>query len=101
MPYLNEPHHPDSVVTVEGLTFSYGSRQVLHGISFALGRGEVVGLLGPNGAGKSTTISRPASDCSFSKPLLVRYCFTRKWSRERNGCRFGSAKGTIACLYRV
>ena len=45
-----------SVVTVEELTFSYGSRQVLHGISFALGRGEVVGLLGPNGAGKSTTI---------------------------------------------
>jgi len=53
---LSEAHHPDSVVTVEGLTFSYASRQVLHGISFALGRGEVVGLLGPNGAGKSTTI---------------------------------------------
>ena len=46
----------DSVVTVDALTFSYGIRQVLHGISFALGRGEVVGLLGPNGAGKSTTI---------------------------------------------
>jgi len=53
---LSEAHHPDAVVTVEGLTFSYASRQVLHGISFALGRGEVVGLLGPNGAGKSTTI---------------------------------------------
>ena len=46
----------DSVVTVDALTFSYGIRQVLQGISFALGRGEVVGLLGPNGAGKSTTI---------------------------------------------
>ena len=56
MPYLNTTHHPDSVVTVDGLTFSYASRQVLHGISFSLGRGEVVGLLGPNGAGKSTTI---------------------------------------------
>ncbi len=46
----------DAVVAVDGLTFSYGMGQVLHGISFALRRGEVVGLLGPNGAGKSTTI---------------------------------------------
>ena len=46
----------DPVVEVDGLTFSYGSGQVLHGISFAVRPGEVVGLLGPNGAGKSTTI---------------------------------------------
>ena len=46
----------DPVVAVDGLTFSYGMGQVLHGISFTLRRGEVVGLLGPNGAGKSTTI---------------------------------------------
>jgi len=47
---------PDAVVAVDGLTFSYGMGRVLHGISFALRAGEVVGLLGPNGAGKSTTI---------------------------------------------
>jgi ABC-2 type transport system ATP-binding protein len=29
---------------------------VLHQVSFALHKGEIVGLLGPNGAGKSTTI---------------------------------------------
>ena len=46
----------DAVVAVDGLTFSYGMGRVLHGISFTLRRGEVVGLLGPNGAGKSTTI---------------------------------------------
>ena len=46
----------DPVVAVDDLTFSYGSGQVLHGISFAVRPGEVVGLLGPNGAGKSTTI---------------------------------------------
>lgn len=38
------------------MTFSYGRGNVLHGVSFAVGRGEVVGLLGPNGAGKSTII---------------------------------------------
>lgn len=46
----------DPAVAVDGLTFSYGAGEVLHGISFTLRRGEVVGLLGPNGAGKSTTI---------------------------------------------
>lgn len=47
---------PEPTVTVDNLTFCYGSNRVLHGLSFALGKGDVVGLLGPNGAGKSTTI---------------------------------------------
>lgn len=46
----------EAVVSVEGLKFSYGAQEVLHGLSFVLRKGEVVGLLGPNGAGKSTTI---------------------------------------------
>ncbi len=35
---------------------SYGGREAVRGVSFALARGEIVGLLGPNGAGKSTLI---------------------------------------------
>lgn len=34
----------------------YGAIEVLHDVSLAVGRGQVVALLGPNGAGKSTTI---------------------------------------------
>lgn len=34
----------------------YGSVDVLDGVGFSVGRGEVVALLGPNGAGKTTTI---------------------------------------------
>lgn len=33
-----------------------GRREILHDLSFALNKGEIVGLLGPNGAGKTTTI---------------------------------------------
>ncbi len=39
----------------ENITKNYRSKQVLKGISLAMGAG-VYGLLGPNGAGKTTMI---------------------------------------------
>jgi ABC-2 type transport system ATP-binding protein len=44
------------VIEVRGLHMRYGSRDVLKGVDFSVGRGEVIALLGPNGAGKTTTI---------------------------------------------
>ena len=35
----------------------YGDSHVLHGVSFALGHGRLLGLLGRNGAGKTTSMS--------------------------------------------
>jgi ABC-2 type transport system ATP-binding protein len=34
----------------------YGTRQVLHDVTFDVHRGEIFGFIGPNGAGKTTTI---------------------------------------------
>jgi ABC-2 type transport system ATP-binding protein len=47
---------PLPIVEVLNLRKKYGTIQALKGISFSIGKGEIVGFLGPNGAGKSTTL---------------------------------------------
>jgi ABC-2 type transport system ATP-binding protein len=44
------------MIEVANLTKRYSGRTAVSSISFAVGRGEIVGLLGENGAGKSTTM---------------------------------------------
>ena len=50
---MNQTPRP---VEIEGVSKSFGDRQVVREVSFAAERGEVLGLVGPNGAGKTTTI---------------------------------------------
>lgn len=44
------------MLTVDGLSFSYPSKDVLEGVRFEIGESEVIAILGPNGAGKSTLL---------------------------------------------
>ncbi len=44
------------MLEIENLHAYYGKSHILQGISFRVGKGEIVSLLGRNGAGRSTTI---------------------------------------------
>lgn len=47
---------PHRMLDVRGLNAGYGNIDVLHDLSFAAGRGEILGVLGRNGMGKTTLI---------------------------------------------
>jgi ABC-2 type transport system ATP-binding protein len=44
------------MIEIRNLTKRFGTFTAVDGISFTVGKGEVLGFLGPNGAGKSTTM---------------------------------------------
>jgi branched-chain amino acid transport system ATP-binding protein len=66
---------PDAILAVENLEAWYGDAKVLHGLSFALKKGEVLSLIGANGAGKSTLLK---SICG----LLPKKAGTIQFERE-------------------
>ncbi len=53
---MDEPAIAGPVISVVNLRVSYGEREVLHGISFDVRRGETLVILGGSGSGKSTLL---------------------------------------------
>ena len=44
------------IISVENLKKSFGTLDVIKGISFSVEKGEVLGIIGPSGSGKSTIL---------------------------------------------
>lgn len=53
------------LLQVHELTFAFGPRRVLSGVSLSAAAGEMVGVIGPNGSGKSTLLR---SICGVLRP---------------------------------
>ncbi|MCD5002721.1 ABC transporter ATP-binding protein [Enterococcus saccharolyticus] len=45
-----------NVLSIQNVSKKIGNKQIIHGATFHVEKGEIVGLLGPNGAGKTTLI---------------------------------------------
>jgi lipopolysaccharide export system ATP-binding protein len=86
-------------LSISNLHKRFGRREVVHGISFSMRDGNVVGLLGPNGAGKTTTFYmivgfyRP----TLGKVLMDGVDITRKpmYKRARQGIAYLPQEASI------
>jgi ABC-2 type transport system ATP-binding protein len=45
-----------AAISLEAVSKQYGPKTIVHDLTFAVAKGEIVGFLGPNGAGKTTTM---------------------------------------------
>jgi ABC-2 type transport system ATP-binding protein len=61
----------DSLISVSGLSKSYGSKKVLSGVNLSLNAGQIVGLVGPNGAGKTTCLQAILGLTDFDGDISV------------------------------
>ncbi|MDR2616183.1 MAG: ABC transporter ATP-binding protein [Oscillospiraceae bacterium] len=74
-------------IDVQNLSFSYGERRVLDGVSFSAQSGEMLCVLGPNGVGKSTLfncvlgITRPEAGDITADGRSVRSLGARELAR--------------------
>lgn len=71
IPSVSEPVKPQQPgrlsgrLNVNDISFKYGTRQVLKGVSLQIAPGELIGLVGPSGSGKSTLVNLV---CRFYDP---------------------------------
>jgi len=80
---------PDAIISASNLHVQYGSREVLHGLTFDVRRGETLVVIGGSGSGKSTMLrtlvglERPSSGEVRIKGVDI----TKAGAREMDGIR--------------
>lgn len=101
---ISESYAPEAIIRVHDLRVNYGEREVLHGISFQVQRGETLVILGGSGSGKSTLLrslvglKRPSGgeilvkgkDLARAKPAEVEEIRKKIGMSFQGGALFGS-----------
>ena len=77
------PGQNSATIAARSLTKRFGSRAALHGVSFELYPGELVGITGPNGAGKTTLLSILAGILPASEGEITRSAREIGWVPQR------------------
>jgi len=72
------------MIQTESITKSFGSLEVLKGISLTIGEGEIVAIVGPSGAGKTTLLQIMGTlDKPNSGKLIINGIETARLSEEK------------------
>lgn len=59
------------MVKLENISCGYGSKKVIHGVSFGVNKGEIISLLGANGSGKSTLLKAIVGLIEYSGKIEI------------------------------
>ena len=71
----NRIEETSALLTVSGLSKSFGGVRAVSGVSFELQEGELLGIIGPNGSGKTTLVNLITG---FLKPDAGRVIYRRR-----------------------
>ncbi len=85
------------MIEASRLRAALGGRQVLHGVDFRAGAGELVAVCGPNGAGKSTLLRGLAGLLPGGRPDARRVAYVEQGAR----CAWGLRVEEVVALGRI
>jgi D-xylose transport system ATP-binding protein len=77
------------LLRLENITRNFGAIEALRGVSFDIGRGEVVALLGDNGAGKSTLVKIISGGLEATSGRMIFDGEERKFASPAEAKAFG------------
>jgi branched-chain amino acid transport system ATP-binding protein len=80
------------ILTVEKLTRSFGKLIAVHGLSFELIRGEILGIIGPNGAGKTTLFNLITGELKPNQGKVIFNETDVTFAQTYERCRAGIAR---------
>src|SRR6202046_228543 len=95
------------IISVRGLTVSYGGRRVLNGVNLDIQRGEVMVLLGASGSGKSTMLrhiiglERPDSGTVHVQGIDINHCSAQELKTVRRGMGVAFQEGALCSSMSV
>ena len=83
----DEQSHP--AISLESVSKRFGSKTIVHDVTFTVAKGEIVGFLGPNGAGKTTTMRMIAGFTTASSGRVTVAGFDMATRNEEAARRLG------------
>jgi ABC-2 type transport system ATP-binding protein len=80
---------PTAAIALESVSKRFGSKTIVHDMTFSVDKGEIVGFLGPNGAGKTTTMRMIAGFTTASSGRVTVAGFDMATRNEEAARRLG------------